>query len=615
MVNKALSTLYSKTGFRERLTVILLLFTLVPLLIIQQMMVHFYEKQITEQTYSSTLSVVKANNNVLDSMFDGVETTSQLMLDSEFYYNIFSRLDELSVGDCLRYDRIISSEMAKQFVLQDEVCEAYFYTTKWLFGNNVSVMPSSWDQVETAGFVRLAREYGGLPYWITGYDYGQSIGSEYWQNKNGYSFQYPLTMVRQMNFQYSFLGSFEMLSEDQEKPILIVHILEPSVRALYEDSIGYENSLYVVANGDGIVVSSDNSVFPVGSTLEERFLQYSGGSGYVNIQLENDSYLLCYDALPGKELFSMAFIPKTALLADTIVKTRRIQFWSILVLIALSAIVAFFLSRTITRPIQALTKASLRVAGGDFSADTPIPRGRDFKLLTESFNHMEREIDRLIHENYEITLREKETQLMALSMQINPHFLYNTLNTINMLAIQNDDEETSDLIVDLSEMLQYTFRNTSEKALLSDEIGWVSNYLNIMTKRYDHAFCTRMDIEESLMDAKVPRLILQPLVENSILHGFQDIREGGVLSITIARNGDDMCIAVADNGRGMDETELDGYMRALTRDGHVGISNVHRRLSLLYGDQYRIQVHSAPSSGVRIDIRIPLEMSEKGMRC
>lgn len=607
MVNKILSRIYS-WGFGKRLTVILLLFALVPLLIIQQMMMHFYESHITEAAYSSTLSVVKANNNVLSSMLDGVETTSQLMLDSEFYYDIFSRLNEMSVGDCLRYDRIISTEMAKQFVLLDEVCEAYFYTTKWLFGNNISVMPSSWNQVENAGFVQLARQYSGLPCWITGYDYGQSIGSEYWQNKGSYSFQYPLTMVRQMNFQYSFLGSFEQLSDEQEKPILIVHILEPNVRALYQDSINYEDSLYVVANSSGIVVSSDNDMFPVGSTLEERFLQYSGNSGYVNTQLDGTSYLLCYDALADRELFSMAFVPRSVLLAETVTKTRWLQFWCVLVLIVLSATVAFLLSRTITRPIQALTSASLRVAGGDFSADTPVPKGRDFKLLTESFNHMEREIDRLIHENYEITLREKETQLMALSMQINPHFLYNTLNTINMLAIQNDDEETSDLIVDLSEMLQYTFRNTSEKALLSDEIGWVSNYLDIMTKRYDNAFCTRLDIDEGLMDARVPKLILQPLVENSILHGFRDITEGGVLTITISQDETFLCISVADNGKGMDEDELQTYMRAVTQDGHVGISNVHRRLSLLYGDKYHVQVHSAPGMGARTDIRIPLEM-------
>ncbi|MDD5966835.1 MAG: sensor histidine kinase, partial [Blautia sp.] len=236
-----------------------------------------------------------------------------------------------------------------------------------------------------------------------------------------------------------------------------------------------------------------------------------------------------------------------------------------------------------------------------------IPRGRDFKVLTESFNHMEKEISRLIHENYEISIREKETQLMALTMQINPHFLYNTLNTINMLAIQNDDDETAELIVSLSEMLQYTCKDSSDQAPLSDEIGWVSNYLFLMAKRYNGLFRTVFDITEDLMDCRIPKFILQPLAENSILHGFSDIQKEGILTLAISKSENSLCIEVRDNGIGMDEEQLKKYIQAICVDGHVGISNVHRRLSLIYGENYKIHVVSAPGEGTSIKIWIPLE--------
>jgi len=606
MLKKLITAFYS-LSFGKMLNIILLLFTVIPLVLIQQMTMRLYEKRIIEQTSNSTLSIVKANNNVLNSLFTEIETTSQLMLDSESYYSFFSNLKDMSLGDILRYDRFLSSEMAKQFSLQDEVCEAYLYTTSWIFSQNTNVIPTSPERVRAAGFDIAAEEAGGLPHWITGYDYGKSIGSEFWTNKETYEFRYPLTMVRQMNFQYSYQGSYQKLSSDTEKPILVVHVLESDVRNLYKNSINYENSLYIVANSSGTIISSDNDTFPIGSILDASLSQYFGDSGYINCTLQGAPYLLCYDTLLDKELFSLAFVPRAALLKETIIQARWMQVWYILALAALSSVIAFFLSRIINRPIQTLMQASLRVASGDFSANTPIPRERDFKLLTESFNHMEREINRLIHENYEISLREKETQLMVLSMQINPHFLYNTLHTINMLAIQNDDEETSELIVDLSEMLQYSFQNTSEKARLFDEIKWVSNYLDIMEKRYDNAFCTQMDIDEDLIDCLVPKLILQPLVENSILHGFQNIRENGVLSLSIFREADAVLICVEDNGIGMEQDKLQQYIQTLNQDSHVGISNIHRRLSLLYGDHYQFEVKSAPQKGTRICIRIPFE--------
>lgn len=171
---------------------------------------------------------------------------------------------------------------------------------------------------------------------------------------------------------------------------------------------------------------------------------------------------------------------------------------------------------------------------------------------------------------------------------------------VSVLAIQNNDEETSALIVDLSEMLQYTFRSFAEKTLLCDEIGWVSNYLHIMSKRYDNLFCTRMDIDENLEDALVPKLILQPLVENAILHGFRQTKKDGLL-ILISGQEDKILFIIKDNGCGMTCTQPD------QGSGHVGLSNVHRRLSLLYGENYTFEISSAPGEGTCVRIRIPLE--------
>lgn len=604
---RKLTDLFYSMRFGQRLCVILILFALIPMLLIQQILMHFYEQHIVDSASNSAYSIVNANNNSLEMLMDNIETAAQQMIDSQFYYDTFSKLNNFSVGDCLRYDRILTQELSKQFIYQDAVYDVYLYTSRWLFGVNTALMPITIESFQKAGFEELARNASGLSCWVTGYDYGKRTQNDYLTKKGSYDFQHPLTMLKEMQFQYTSQGYYQRLSDDTEKPILVVQVLEKSLRSLYKDSIPYDGSLYAITNNEGIVISSDNESFPVGSRIPENLFPYLGTSGYVTYDYNRETNLLCYDTLNERGFFSFALIPMKNLTQNAVRKMRYLLWICALILILLAALVAFVLSRTITRPIAALTKAAIRVSQSDFSANTPIPRGRDFKVLTESFNHMEKEISRLIHENYEISIREKETQLMALTMQINPHFLYNTLNTINMLAIQNDDDETAELIVSLSEMLQYTCKDSSDQAPLSDEIGWVSNYLFLMAKRYNGLFRTVFDITEDLMDCRIPKFILQPLAENSILHGFSDIQKEGILTLAISKSENSLCIEVRDNGIGMDEEQLKKYIQAICVDGHVGISNVHRRLSLIYGENYKIHVVSAPGEGTSIKIWIPLE--------
>ncbi len=226
-----------------------------------------------------------------------------------------------------------------------------------------------------------------------------------------------------------------------------------------------------------------------------------------------------------------------------------------------------------------------------------------------SLSGFEKNIRRAVHTgNYEeiqrsLSLLEKELSQEPFKAPARVKHGVSSL-AVSVLAIQNNDEETSDLIVDLSEMLQYTFRSFAEKTLLCDEIGWVSNYLHIMSKRYDNLFCTRMDIDENLEDALVPKLILQPLVENAILHGFRQTKKDGLLTILISGQEDKILFIIKDNGCGMTCTQPD------QGSGHVGLSNVHRRLSLLYGENYTFEISSAPGEGTCVRIRIPLELQE-----
>lgn len=596
----------SAWSFRKRIGIILVLFSIIPSILISQLTMYFYHQYIISSTSASVHGVVSANNSVLEMKFNQIEDISSQMLNRKEYYELFAGLNDEPVSEYMKRDRELEVLLGREFTVQDDIYETFFYLPEWIFGKKIE-MNSNLMQITNSGLADAAARANGQPVWIAGYDYGKRIDSEYLQKKESYSYQYPITMVRKMNFQYNYYSEYHRLKEE-EVPTLFVYILEPNIRKVYEDSLEYQENIYGISDSQNVIVSSNSERFAITQTIPEEISQYYGSSGYSTCRLDQEEYLLCYDTMENTEWFSWALVPMNRAIQDTVNHIRVIQILSLLACMLVSAFCAWKLSNTITKPVGHLIAATERVANGVFSADTPVPKGKDFKQLTEGFNHMEKEINRLIHENYEVTLREKETQLMALSLQINPHFLYNTLNTINMLAIQNDDEETSDLIVCLSEILQYTFRNTEEKILLVDEIGWLSNYLYIMSKRFTNVFQTIIDIDEELMECKVPRFFLQPLAENSILHGFRERQSGGILKILASREGDKIHFQVLDNGSGMEEESIRRHIVEAANDSRVGISNVHRRLMLIYGEKYRVEVVSKKGEGTGIHLYIPYEI-------
>ncbi|HHX12750.1 MAG TPA: histidine kinase [Clostridiales bacterium] len=594
-------------NLRTKLLIILVVFAIAPSFFLYHQVMTRYKSDMVDVASQSVHSIVKSNNNLIDTTLSRIEDISYLLLNNKESYDLFSNMDQFSVSDFLKQDRLITAVLGKQFLTNEAVYERYLYTSKWIFGDsNRLIMNATIEEIQSFKLNEMAAEAGGQAYWITGYDYGQWFQTEYLKNRETYEYQYPITMIREMNFQYMYNGHLSVMPSDQERPILVVHVLEQTLASLYESSVSYDGSIYAIVNEAGKVISSDNGMFPITERIPEDIQLLSKASGYTSYRHEDIEYLLCYDAIEERGWFSFSLIPMEGLVKQTEDKIQRLQRWLNVILIIAAVLVSVLLSSSISKPIAVLIKAAKRISTGDFSANTPLPKGKDFKLLTESFNHMEMEITRLIEENYKISLREKDTQIMALTLQINPHFLYNTLNTINMLAIQNGDDETSDLIVSLSEMLHYSFKDTREKIPLSDELQWTINYINIMFKRFEGVFQTQIEVHDDLMIYKVPKFFLQPIVENAILHGFEGMSSGGNLLISAEKQEDCLVFIVSDNGKGMADKN---YEMDLQKDqvDSIGLANVYRRLSLIYGDDFNVNIQSELGMGTIFTLSIPCE--------
>lgn len=286
---------------------------------------------------------------------------------------------------------------------------------------------------------------------------------------------------------------------------------------------------------------------------------------------------------------------------------------SLLVLIAL---IAYLFSETLARPLRALATAASTLAEGRFDVPDLAPSGvEETRILTRSFNKMKERLRKTFTAMEESAAKDrllKEMQLKHLQRQINPHFLFNTLNMLSKSALLEGAERTSDLIAAVADLLRYDFDRHGEAVPISDELRHVQNYAEILEARFGKEKVRfTFEIDEALTSLFIPKLTLQPLVENAYFHGIEGQGRPGEIAIRLYRDGDIAVLEVRDNGRGMDmgESAIDPPEKR-TRGG-MGLSNVHQRIALFYEGQASLDMHSEMDRGTTVAIRLPLQISSE----
>ena len=272
--------------------------------------------------------------------------------------------------------------------------------------------------------------------------------------------------------------------------------------------------------------------------------------------------------------------------------------------------------KNIVRPMVELAEDSRRIGENDFTGPDTCAEGSDeIASLVRAFCTMKastRGYIEALTEKHRMEKQLDEVRLQMLKNQINPHFLFNTLNMIYKKAYSEGAYETSELMEKTSQLLRYGLDNASKISSLKKEIKAIYNYNYIQEKRYGDRIRFLMDIEEDLPDIPMPSMVLQPLVENAVSHGLQDIIEDGEVVIEVSRLNDEIMISVSDNGTGMpaDELEkliLNDFRMSSDERSHLGLYNVTRRLKAFYGDGVRIIVNSLEECGFEINIQIDLK--------
>ncbi len=283
----------------------------------------------------------------------------------------------------------------------------------------------------------------------------------------------------------------------------------------------------------------------------------------------------------------------------------------------LSIFLALMLSTYITQPINRIITRIKRISANDFSYDPTIEKSNDeFGQIGRLINEMILSVDNLVHQTKEMSEHRKNIEINLLQSQVNPHFLYNTLDSVYWMAVIQKNQSIANMIRSLINLLKNIAKGTDDKIPLSEELTILQDYVHIQSVRYLETFSFSCDIPSELLSYTIIKLSLQPLVENAIFHGIEPTGKSGTIRLSAHETEHDIVLQVADDGVGMNEEQCKALLtikenkkRSKTSMNGIGVSNVHTRLQLVYGKAYGLSVESTIGIGTTVSIKIPKEKS------
>lgn len=277
---------------------------------------------------------------------------------------------------------------------------------------------------------------------------------------------------------------------------------------------------------------------------------------------------------------------------------------------------AFSLHRMIQRPLRTLVRTLSKVESGNLHFTLSYPHHDEFGYLYHRFQAMVKQVKALIHEVYESKYRMRLAELKQLQSQINPHFLYNSFFLLHRMAKREDYENITRFTAYLGEYYQFITRDGETDTWLRDEVKHAQNYIDIQLFRFGSRIrCQFGELPVEAEGLRVPRLILQPIVENAFKHGLENKLKDGQLCVSFRKQGGSLVIVVEDNGEGMDVSKLRELQLRMhspkAATASSGLANVHRRLQMMYGPDYGLYLSLAAEGGLKAEIKLPLSNSER----
>ncbi|WP_042456044.1 cache domain-containing sensor histidine kinase [Neobacillus dielmonensis] len=425
-------------------------------------------------------------------------------------------------------------------------------------------------------------------------------GSNVWINppNNNFTIATARTIKQYSNLSFDNIGTI-IIYIDMEK--LVGDILEGSSKM----------------DGEFFIANKQDLIFPKNVATQFNELPLNVKNGYQVKEIGQKNYFLVQIQSNYFDWNYINVIPFNQIFKDiNIIKTVFVFVFFLMFMIVM--IVGIRFAKNITTPLENLVASMEYLKVGDFkeakkeALKSPITQEDEVGKLQQNFQSMTQTIDELINENYAKQLTIKETEFKALQAQINPHFLYNTLESINWLAKGNGQFQISKMVEALGFLLRNSISLKKPMITIGEELNIVKNYIIIQKYRFEDRLDFQIGVDAELFRLYIPKLTLQPLVENAINYALEPMVEPCKIRIYSSIKEQTLQLIVEDNGPGMEPAYLEKLRQGQikTRGQGVGIANINERIKLSYGEDYGIKIDSVPNQGTKVMINLPFREEE-----
>ncbi|MDQ8734790.1 histidine kinase [Paenibacillus sp. LHD-38] len=410
---------------------------------------------------------------------------------------------------------------------------------------------------------------------------------------------------------------FPLYSDSMQSIGTIIFVInQSSVHEIMQDIGNYNDSFWFMFDGQGELILSNHS--DKVSPDEERQIIYTYQQDAYEKMIGTKEYLV-YTERMNMDFNSVIAIPSNQLSTLLFNSIKAYVYVFILIIVLVILFTIFFINR-ITRPLKEVASSMRLVSKGRFEIKMPEFKSREFAHVSEVFNTMMDRINYLIQDVYKKQLIIKESELKFLQTQVNPHFMFNVLNTISLKAKMDNNDEVSRMISSFAGLIQASiFRTGKEKVKIKEELIYVEFYLYLQSYRFEDKLTYRIIFEdENLLELYVPKLAIQFLVENAVMHGIEPKPGEGFVEVYIHAKNDRLFIDVKDNGIGFQNMEGKVELPFKTVDhkkghNHVGLNNAYKIIQYFYGQDYGIHIYTKKDEGTTATIQIPFDRKDPKM--
>lgn len=409
-----------------------------------------------------------------------------------------------------------------------------------------------------------------------------------------------INKVDQSKYAYGILTLGKAILYNNE--IIGYIIFDFSEEDIFNLITGYTASDIIITDRHNIIDATNNKYSDQLYRLKNDFRQIDGYSNidgnpyYIKKTSLKDTSLMVY-SITNLDIFNRAFFIGGIFLFVLFLVIFYLMLF-------ISKKVAY--SKTIT--INEIVKAIESIQEGNLDTKLEINSEDEFGIITKAYNKMIVDIKKLIESNKEEVALRMQSEIKELEAQFNPHFLFNTLETIRIM-IKLDKEKAGDIIINLSALLRYGINNEIHSVKLKDDIGYINSYLKILKYRFGDKLQFNINIDDEVLEATIPKLLLQPVIENSIKYGFEN-KSTINIEITSRIKDEKIYIVIKDDGCGIDKERMYYLKKLLNKNQNdtdtIGLYNIKKRIQLIYGDEYGIEVDSIEGEGTSVTIALPI---------